>query len=427
MSFNSIEQIHTFLNSIPQFSSAGKSAASFNLNRFREFVEALGNPHENYHCIHVAGTNGKGSTCQILASIYQEAGYKTGIYTSPHILEYRERFKINGEQISEEKLLTFFRLHEKQIDRFSPTYFELSTAIAFWYFSDQNVDIAVIEVGLGGRLDATNIIKPEVSVITNISLDHTDILGETIQEIAREKAGIIKEEVPVVLGNICREAREVIAEIAQQKAAAIHSTDYLNPAFQQETYILQTEEGERRFKSDLFTPVQAYNIAVAWKVTRLMNDKFSVSERQFSAAVAKVRALYPSLGRFEKLDDRHEWYFDGAHNLEAVRAMKAMTQDIRPVQQSILILSLMRDKASKELLNEFSEFNKILYHELDTRRAARYEYIQQRLPSVSEFPAAEKQINKLLEEFETELVIFAGSFYFYATVRDWLTSFAKGR
>lgn len=427
MSFNSIEQINTFLDSTPQFSSAGKSAASFNLNRFREFIEALENPHKNYPCIHVAGTNGKGSTCQILASIYQQAGYKTGIYTSPHILEYRERFKINGEQMPDEKLLAFFQQYEKQIARFSPTYFELSTAIAFWYFADQNVDLAVIEVGLGGRLDATNIIQPEVSVITNVSLDHTNILGETIQQIAREKAGIIKELVPVVLGNICPEAQEVIAEVAQQKNAPIYSTTYLNPAFKQGSYILQTEEGERRFKSDLFTPVQAFNIAVAWRVTRLMNDKFSVGEEQFSAAVAKVRALYPSLGRFEKLDERYEWYFDGAHNLEAVRAMKAMTQDIRPVEQSILILSLMQDKATKELLNEFSEFKKIFYHELDTRRAARYEYIKQRLPSVSKFPAAKKEINQLLEEFETELVIFAGSFYFYATVRDWLTSFAKGR
>lgn len=427
MSFNSIEQVNAYLESIPKFQTSGKSAANFNLGRFREFIRDLGDPQQKYPCIHVGGTNGKGSTCHILAAVYQQAGLKTGVYTSPHILKYTERFKVNGEEIPESRLIAFFRKFEARIKRHRPTYFELSTAVAFWYFADEKVDLAVIEVGLGGRLDATNVIIPEVSVITNVSPDHTDILGETVREIAREKAGIIKEGVPVVLGNISPEAQSEIEQIAKQKNAPLYTSSRLNAGFKDDRYVLEGGEKQYSFESDLLTPVQAHNIAVAWEVTRLLNTKFPVSEEQFSIALATVRTLYTSLGRFEKLTEKQNWYFDGAHNLEAVRAMKEVAGTIRPVRQCVLVLSLMKDKVNIELLNEFLEFKKIFYHELDTRRAARYEDIKKRLPSVSSFPATDKQLNHLLEEFETELVIFAGSFYFYATVRDWLTSFAKSR
>ncbi|MGK7389609.1 MAG: bifunctional folylpolyglutamate synthase/dihydrofolate synthase, partial [Candidatus Cyclobacteriaceae bacterium M2_1C_046] len=195
MPFNSIESVNSYLESIPKFQTSGKSAANFDLDHFKKFCNELGNPESKYPTIHVAGTNGKGSTCQILASIYQRAGYRVGMYTSPHLLNFSERFKINGIEISDAKLVEFFNAFESQLKKNGLSYFEISTAIAFWYFASQQVDLAIIEVGLGGRLDATNIIKPEVSVITNISLDHTDILGDSVNEIAREKAGIIKPEV----------------------------------------------------------------------------------------------------------------------------------------------------------------------------------------------------------------------------------------
>lgn len=427
MSFRSIEEVKSYLDSIPQFGSSGKDAADFNLDRFRRFVREMGNPQQAFPTIHVGGTNGKGSTCQILATIYQEAGKSVGLYTSPHILDYTERFKINGEAIKWEQLLAFFRQHEELLTRHRLTYFELSTAIAFWYFADQKTDLAIIEVGLGGRLDATNIIRPLASVITNVSLDHTDILGETIAQIAREKAGIIKEGVPVVVGNVSEEAERVIEEVAAENNSPVHKSSDLNPRFKGGRYVLHTRDGVKSFISDLKTPIQAHNIAVAWEVVRLLQPRFAVAEEQFKDALAQLRSIYPSLGRFEKISKHHKWYFDGAHNLEAVRAMKQMIRRMAPVNNAVLVFSLMQDKAGKELLNEFSEFNKLFYHELNTRRAARYEYIKQRLPSVAKFPATEQQQNRLLEEFETELVIFAGSFYFYVTVRDWLTSFTKSR
>ena len=191
-SFNSINDVYKWLNEIPMFGKTGASAANFSLRSIRRFCAELGNPQDTYPTIHVAGTNGKGTTCQMLASVCQSAGYKTGLYTSPHLLDYRERFRVNAAQITEQDLLRFFRRFDELLKRYSLTYFEISTAIAFWFFEQQKVDIAIIETGLGGRLDATNIITPEVSVITSVGLDHTDILGDSLGKIAKEKGGIIK-------------------------------------------------------------------------------------------------------------------------------------------------------------------------------------------------------------------------------------------
>jgi len=427
MPFKTIKEVRRYLESIPRFQTSGKSAADFDLDRFRKFCEAAGNPQNDFPSIHVGGTNGKGSTCQILASIYQQAGYKTGIYTSPHMLDFSERFKINSEAISEEGLLEFFNHHESLLKSFRLTYFEISTAIAFWYFSERQVDLAIIEVGLGGRLDATNVITPEVSVITNVSLDHTDILGDTISDIAAEKGGIIKPGKPVVLGNVNDEAKKVLQEIARVKGAPLHDIEELHPKCNKGSYILHPDNKELLLESDLYAPVQVYNLAAAWLVCRLLNEKYPLKPEQFRNGIANVRALYPSLGRFERLHDRFEWYFDGAHNPEAVRAMKQTAGSLAPLNQCSIVLSMMSDKVNEQLINEFSVFNKIFYYELNTQRAATINQIKQHLPSVRPFPVTKKQQKLVFEEFETELVIFTGSFYFYSTVRDWIATFANNR
>lgn len=427
MPFKSIVAAREYLESIPRFQSSGKSAADFDLERFRKYCEAAGNPQDDFPSIHVGGTNGKGSTCQILASIYQKAGYKTGIYTSPHILDFRERFKINGKEISEAYLLDFFNSHESLLKSFRLTYFEISTAIAFRYFSEMKVDLAIIEVGLGGRLDATNVINPEVSVITNVSLDHTDILGEHISEIAAEKGGIIKQGNPVVLGNLNQEAKIVLKEIARAKEAPVSDIEVLRPSFKSGTYILHPENKEIVLQSDLYSPVQVNNLAAAWLVCELLQETFPVTLEQFRKGVAGVRSQYPSLGRFEKIHSRYKWYFDGAHNLEAVRHMKETAEHLAPLEECTVVLSMMRDKISPQLINEFSVFNKIFYHGLNTQRAATIDHVKSLLPSVCPFPDTKMQQKRLFEEFETELVIFTGSFYFYSTVRDWIATFANDR
>ncbi|MEX2602115.1 MAG: Mur ligase family protein, partial [Balneolaceae bacterium] len=223
--FTTAEDLHNYLESIPMFGRVGASATRFVLDYMEEFSRRMGNPQNGFRSIHVAGTNGKGTTCQMLASVYMEAGYRVGLYTSPHLTRIHERFRVNDETITDEELLEFFRRYERDLEEVPLTYFELSTAIAFWYLNRQNVDLAIIETGLGGRLDATNVITPEVSVITSISLDHTDFLGNTIGEIAREKAGIIKSGRPVVTGSLPEEALVVIRETAAANGSQVFETD----------------------------------------------------------------------------------------------------------------------------------------------------------------------------------------------------------
>ncbi|MDZ7715727.1 MAG: Mur ligase family protein [Balneolaceae bacterium] len=427
MLFNDIEDVYGYLEAIPKFQSEGNKAARFNLQKFRQFCDDIGGPHREGNYVHVAGTNGKGSTCRLLASVYQKAGYKVGLYTSPHLEDFKERFVIDGCQITDQELASFFYGNERQINQSDLTYFELSTAIAFWWFNKQDVDLAIIETGLGGRLDATNIITPMVSVITSIALDHTDLLGETIEEIAAEKAGIIKQDTPVIIGHLERAAKNVIDEIATDKNAEVFRSSELAPGFDSGIYSIKDGNEEITFSPGCISPVQAYNIAMTWQVAKVLQKRFPITSASLAEGINKSAEMYPNKGRFEKLNENYDWYFDGAHNIEAVRAMKAMVQTIKPVKDTILVLSIMEDKLSSEVGKEFSEFKKIFYHTTESNRAASVDTVRQYLPDFSIMPVKKELQQKLFEEFESELVIFAGSFYFYSTVDRWVKAFATNR
>ena len=219
------ETIEYLFNSTPVFEHVGASAYKPGLQTTEILDAHYGHPHKNFKTIHIAGTNGKGSVSHSLASILQEAGYKVGLYTSPHLIDFRERIRVNGIPVSEEYVIRFVEdfklLNSKRIHPLSPSFFELTTALAFKYFAEEKVDIAVIEVGLGGRLDCTNIITPILSIITNISFDHTQFLGNTLAQIASEKAGIIKQQVPVVIGETTKETRPVFENKAKEMDAPI--------------------------------------------------------------------------------------------------------------------------------------------------------------------------------------------------------------
>ena len=205
----------------PAFHVVGAAAYKPGLGNTISLMDALGNPHKTFRSVHVAGTNGKGSTSHMLAAVLQSAGYKTGLYTSPHLVDYRERIRINGRMIPKHEVVGFVEDNKQLLEQVKPSFFETTMAMAFSWFMKENVDIAVIEVGLGGRLDSTNIIMPEVSVITNIGLDHTEFLGNTLAEIASEKAGIIKRGVPVVIGESCDETRLVFQKRAEEAASEL--------------------------------------------------------------------------------------------------------------------------------------------------------------------------------------------------------------
>lgn len=219
------EAIDYLYRQAPMFQQHGAKAYKSGLENTVALDAVFNHPHRAYKTIHVAGTNGKGSTSHLLASVLQCAGYKVGLYTSPHLRDFRERIRVNGTMISEQAVVAFVEAHQTLVEELQPSFFEITTALAFRYFAQQQVDVAVIEVGLGGRLDCTNIIAPELAIITNISLDHTDLLGDTLEKIAAEKAGIIKPYTPVVIGETQPESAPIFRNVAHAQNAPILFAD----------------------------------------------------------------------------------------------------------------------------------------------------------------------------------------------------------
>lgn len=410
--FNNIQNVWEYLNDIPRFQDKGAPAANFELENISAFCSKIGNPQNKFPAIHVAGTNGKGTTCYLLESVYAQAGYKTGLFTSPHLIRYNERFRISGKEVSDEMLLRFFQRYETELKESNLTYFEISTALAFWLFAEEEVDIAIIETGLGGRLDSTNIITPKVSIITSIGLDHQDILGETEAEIAQEKAGIIKENIPVVLGNISGDVESVISKIALSKKAEILKASDLKPVWKDGRFSIP--ENDISIQTQLKEEVNKWNIAAVYQCVQTLKNEYELSEQSFIDAVSHFEG---APGRFEKLHPDHEWYFSGAHNAQALQSTLMTVSKISD-KEPVLICSLMRDKMSSEIMNLLAAYENKYYFELAGDRAGAYKDL---LKHTEAEIITENTYKSILKEFETSLVIFTGSFYFYSTVKRWVS------
>lgn len=416
MKFTDISEAYSWLDSIPKFQDRGTDAANFDVQHFVDFCDEIGNPQENFKSIHVAGTNGKGSVCRILAHLYQKEGYSTALYTSPHLLEYNERFRKNGATIPDEDILRFLNRHKDVIKEYELTYFEISTALAFWWFDDQAIDLAIIETGLGGRLDATNIINPLLSIITTVALDHTDILGDTIPDIAREKGGIIKTKIPVLSGVTDPVAREVLKKIAESRQSPWYSLDSISSKFITWKQVWSAISQKLTHRSIFFRR----NVQMALAAQYILKQQLPVSFNHLQVSQAEILTDLVLPGVFERLDPDLPWYFDGGHNVEAVRALKQQVNKKGSVDNSVLILALMKDKVNIEVMGEFSDFKKIYYYPLKSERAATIEHIQQHVPNAQQLPTDQSELESLLEELKSELVIFGGSFYLYSTVEQWL-------
>jgi dihydrofolate synthase/folylpolyglutamate synthase len=413
--YKSIEDVYDTLNQIPMFGDRGRSAANFSLEEIRLFCEKMGNPQQAFKTIHVAGTNGKGTTCRMLASVYQSAGYKTGLFTSPHLTDYRERFTIDSEWIPEHDLLHFFQKHEQLIDEVKLSYFELATAIGFCYFADKSVDIAIIETGLGGRLDATNILQPVATAITSVGMDHTDILGDTIEKIAREKAGIIKPNTPVVTGIISDAALFEIKQRAELlNATVIPTVDEESP----QEVVHETQTTGR------VTLAAQLNGRIARRIINCLIDQIPVSSDAISDGFKLWSVRYPSGVSFRKVDSDYPWYYDGAHNPEAIKLLKLQLSELSPLYTWTLVLSLMRDKLSAELVSELSEFGSVIYYPLKLSRAATEKEVKELMPEISILDAEDSLPESWVQKNKSELVIFGGSFYFYKTLMQWMENIA---
>jgi dihydrofolate synthase/folylpolyglutamate synthase len=418
MVFSGIDAIWSYLTSLPNFQTQGVSGFNPGLSNIKSFCEKIGNPQLAFPTIHVAGTNGKGTVSSMLSSVLQQEGYKTGLYTSPHLLTVHERFKINGLECSDEDLIHFFSTFEELILISSLTYFELLTAFCFWHFAKNKVEIAVIEVGLGGRLDATNIIIPLVSIITSIGFDHKDILGNTYSEIANEKAGIIKSHIPIVIGDLPEEAFVLIQDRAKQNYSPFHSISsitYKSNANNQFTSELYPNE---IFDLDFQGEINIKNALLVQLALKQIKNNFPIKIQALQNGLASVRLNSGLKGRFERIHPNYKWYFDGAHNEEAFFWLKQALKYLYKPKDCIIVCTFMADKDYPLLLKHYSEFREIFFFELNHPRAAKFEQIKAIDPHCKQLD--DVNFAKELANFKDDVVIFTGSFYFYQLVDSWI-------
>ena len=320
---------------LPMYQRVGKSAYKADLKSTEELMEALGHPENQFKSVHIAGTNGKGSVAHMLAAIFQQSGYKTGLYTSPHLKDFRERVRINGQMISEEAVLEIVETNRSKFEKIGLSFFEMTVGLAYDYFAREKVDIAIVEVGMGGRLDSTNVITPELSIITNISLDHTQFLGHTEALIAREKAGIIKPGVPVVIGEKHKDTLPVFKEVAREQEAPL---------------ILAEEEiSLREIRTlDLEGRYQEKNMRTAMASIHAL-EKQGYQFKDLDKALANVKRLTGLRGRWEILGDRPKIIADTAHNLAGLEVVLDQLKR-ETFRQLHIVFGTVSDKNLNEIL-----------------------------------------------------------------------------
>jgi len=331
----------------------GSSAFKKDLTNIQAFSKVLDRPEKKYPSIHVAGTNGKGSTSHMLASVLQSAGYRVGLYTSPHLKDFRERIRINGEPIPETEVTEFIQAHKDFLTDQQLSFFELTVGMAFGYFAAKKVDIAVIEVGLGGRLDSTNIIQPLVSVITNIGYDHMQFLGNSLADIAGEKAGIIKHKTPVVVGETQQDIVDVFSTIAEQKEAPIYFADQLI---------------SDNYKSDLKGVYQQKNIKTVVQTCNLLQDMgFSIPEQALRAGLMHIVQNTGLKGRWQVLQTNPKVICDTAHNQEGLSLVMEQLEK-EPFENLHIVLGMVNDKALDSILFLFPKSAQYYFSKPDIPR-----------------------------------------------------------
>ncbi|MFT4153058.1 bifunctional folylpolyglutamate synthase/dihydrofolate synthase [Parafilimonas sp.] len=344
---------------LPMFSRIGADAYKKDLTNTKHLCAALNNPQKKFKSIHIAGTNGKGSVSHILAAVLQTAGYKTGLYTSPHLKDFRERIRINGTMCTEQFIIDFTEKIKPQIELLEPSFFEITVAMAFEYFAQQEVDVAVIETGLGGRLDSTNIILPELSIITNIGYDHTNILGDTLEKIAYEKAGIIKRNIPVIIGEVLHETKPVFQSSAKEKNAPLifAQENFYVQDFSYENNHLKTEVvdvrkgGHYTYLLDLPGVYQTKNIITVCEVIHQLQLKgWHIKSGQVEKALKKVKHLTGLHGRWEKVKENPSVIVDVAHNTAGIKQLLEQLK-LETYTRLHLVIGFVKDKDVESMLS----------------------------------------------------------------------------
>ncbi len=406
---------------LPMYQRVGAAAYKHDLGKTLDLDKYFGHPHRKFKSVHIAGTNGKGSVAHALASILQEAGYKTGLYTSPHYLDFRERIKINGQMVPEQYVTEFVEENLDYFKRLKPSFFEITVAMAFQYFADRQVDIAVIEVGMGGRLDSTNIITPEVSVITNIGYDHMQFLGDTLTAIAAEKAGIIKPRVPVVLGEMQAPVRSVFLQKATEKNAPVHLAAH--------TYTIEnlthrddgkikfnvTRAGKPAYKNMVFGlggEYQRQNIPVILQTVDILRQRgFEITDRALFAGMERVVENTGIMGRWQILGQNPKIIADAGHNEDGIKAVVSQLKK-QKYDRLHFIFGAVSDKNIGKILRLLPQNAEYYFTRASVPRAMDQGILQVRAQAAGlkgqSYPAVAQAIDAALSQASGNDLIFIG-------------------
>jgi len=430
---NYTETLDYLFSSMPSFQQVGGDAYKPGLERIAEFCRSIGNPQRNYFVIHVAGTNGKGSVSNMLAAVLQQAGYHTGLFTSPHLTDFRERIRVNGEMIPKQKVVNFVDRYKAEMERLQLSFFEMTTAMAFDYFAQSDVEVAVIEAGLGGRLDATNIVQPVISVITNIGLEHTEYLGNSLPKIAREKGGIIKKCTPVVVGEKNSNYNLVLEEIADDLRSELI---YADEAFtlgecgfeggKQVVTLNRSRDGyPYRLRLDLLGEYQRQNLATVATVLDALHETtpLSISRRAFVEGVRDVCAITSFRGRWQVLSEKPLVVCDTAHNEHGIAEVAKQLNERTNKGKLFCIMGFCEDKEFDKMLALMPNDAHYIFTQASIRRAASVEKISEvAVPLGLDFeiaPSVEEALVKAqLQLSEDDMLFIGGSTFVVAEVLD---------
>jgi dihydrofolate synthase/folylpolyglutamate synthase len=419
---NYTETLDYLFSSMPSFQQVGGDAYKPGLERIAEFCRAIGNPQRNYFVIHIAGTNGKGSVSNMLAAVLQQAGYQTGLFTSPHLTDFRERIRVNGEMISKQKVVNFVDRYKSEMERLQLSFFEMTTAMAFDYFAQSDVEVAVIETGLGGRLDATNIVQPILSIITNIGLEHTEYLGDSLPKIAREKGGIIKKCTPVVVGEKNPNYHLVLDEIASDMRSEI---TYANEAFtlgecgfegsKQVITLNRTRDGyPYQLRLDLLGEYQRQNLTTVATALDILHEStpLSISRRAFVEGVRDVTQLTSFRGRWQVLSQKPLVMCDTAHNEHGITEVAKQLQKRTNSGKLICVLGFCEDKDFSKMLSLLPKDAHYIFTQASIRRAATTEAIAKAALSLNLYyevtPTVAEAISTAQQQLSEDDMLFIG-------------------
>ena len=405
------------------FSKTGADAYKKDITNTVKLCKSIGDPQSKFLSIHIAGTNGKGSVSHMLAAIFQQAGYKTGLYTSPHLKDFRERIKLNGRMVPEEFVISFVEKTKAVTNEIEPSFFELTVAMAFEYFSEEQVDIAIIETGLGGRLDSTNIITPVLSVITNIGYDHMNILGDTLEQIASEKAGIIKKDTPVVIGESIPETRQIfISEAAKKNASLTFAEEQFDitntqPADDRlEIILTDCNDSIKTYITDLCGYYQQKNIrTVITAVNELKKQGYNIEDSHVSIALSKVQKLTGLHGRWEIIDHHPRVVLDVAHNEDGIKQLNEQLS-ISNYQDLHIVFGMVKDKEVDKVLSLLPKNAKYYFTKAHIPRALSQSELMLKAAAYDLQGTSYDEVNEALNTARTsaskdDMILVTGSFF----------------